>query len=159
MSTIAPGQWVRLRYRMFDSSGLALEPVPRELTYLHGGFGELLSALEEALEGRGEDESVSAYLEPGAAFGDYEPGLIQLVPRSALPAEIEPGMTFEGVPGQASDGRLYVATDVTADTVVLDANHPLAGMAVRFEIEIQEVWPASEEEVGAERERIAQAAK
>jgi len=40
MSTIAPGQWVRLRYRMFDSSGQALEPVPRELTYLHGGFGE-----------------------------------------------------------------------------------------------------------------------
>lgn len=159
MSTIAPGQWVRLRYRMFDSAGLALEPVPRELTYLHGGFGELLGALEKALEGRGEGESVSAYLEPEAAFGNYDPDLIQLVPRSALPAEIEPGMTFEGVPGQASDGRLYVATDVTADTVVIDANHPLAGMAVRFEIEVLEVWPASEEEVGAERERLAQAAR
>ncbi len=154
METIAPGRWVRLRYRMFDSTGLELEPVPRELTYLHGGFGDLLSALEAALAGHGEGESVSAYLEPEAAFGNYDPELIRLVPRAGLPAEIEAGMTFEGVPGEASDGRLYVATDLTADTVVLDANHPLSGMAVRFEIEIQEVWPASEEEIAAERDRL-----
>src|SRR5680860_165821 len=98
MDTIEPGKWVRLRYRMFDSSGLALEPVPRELTYLHGGYGELLAALEGSLEGRGEGETASVYLEPEAAFGNYDPGLIELVPRAALPKEIEPGMTFEGVP-------------------------------------------------------------
>ena len=155
METIAPDRWVRLRYRMFDSTRQPLEPGARELTYLHGGHGELLAALEGVLEGHGEGETVSAYLEPEAAFGAYDPELIRLVARAALPAEVEPGMTFEGVPGEKSDGRLYVATEVSPEAVVLDANHPLAGMAVRFEIEVLEVWPASDEEIAGERERLA----
>ena len=156
MNAVAPGQWVHLRYRIFDSTGAALEDVPREITYLHGGHGELLAALETALEGREAGESVSAYLEPDAAYGQYDAERIVLVPRAQLPETLEAGMTFEGIPGEAPDGRLYVATDITDDVVVLDANHPLAGIAVRFELEILAVRPASAEEIAAERERLGQ---
>jgi FKBP-type peptidyl-prolyl cis-trans isomerase SlyD len=62
-------------------------------------------------------------------------------------------MTFECVPGEAPDGELYTVTDLTDDTVVLDGNHPLAGMALRFDLEIEDVREATEEEIAAERER------
>jgi FKBP-type peptidyl-prolyl cis-trans isomerase SlyD len=62
-------------------------------------------------------------------------------------------MTFESVPGEAPDGELYTVTDLTDDAVVLDGNHPLAGMALRFDLEVDDVRAATFEEVAEERER------
>ncbi len=156
MNVVAPGRWIRIRYRMFDSTGAELETVPRELSYLHGGYGELLTALESALEGKTPGATVSVYLEPDSAYGHYDAERIVLVPRESMPGHLEPGMTFEGIPGEAPDGRLYVATDVTDEVVVLDANHPLAGIAVRFELEILAVRDATDAEIEAEALRLGQ---
>jgi FKBP-type peptidyl-prolyl cis-trans isomerase SlyD len=147
--------WVTVRYRLFDSQGEPIEEGEREWTYLHGGYGAVFPRIEAALAGREPGYTATLYLEPEDTFGDYVASLLRIAPRDGFPEELEPGMTFESVPGQAPDGELYTVTDLTDDTVVLDGNHPLAGMALRFDLEVEDVREASDEDVAAERERAA----
>ncbi len=152
---VSTDHWVTVHYRLFDSEGEPVEDGVRELTYLHGGYGNVFTPIEVALEGKGEGESVSLYLEPADTFGDYDADLVAMVERERLPERVEAGMTFEGIPGEASDGRLYTVTDMTDHVVVLDGNHPLAGMALRFELTVVGVRPADFDEIEQERERAA----
>lgn len=145
--------WVTVRYRLYDSQGEALEEGEREWTYLHGGYGAVFPKIEQALVGRSVGDTASLYLEPEDTFGDYDASLLKVVPRVGFPPVLEPGMTFEAVPGEAPDGELYTVTDFTEDAVVLDANHPLAGMALRFDLEIEDLREATGEEVDEERRR------
>lgn len=148
---IAADRWVRLHYRLFDSQGEPLEEGERELTYLHGGYGAVFDRVEEALEGASVGERRSVYLEPVDTFGDYDADLVQLAPRGLFPDDLSVGMSFEGVPGKVPDGRIHIVTDITEDTVVLDANHPLAGMALRFDLHVLEVREATGEEIAEEQ--------
>lgn len=151
---IGDGMWVALRYRLFDAQGQAIEPDARELEYLHGGYGAVLPALERALDGRSEGDRLTVQVEPEDAFGDYEAGLVEMVPRATLPAELEPGMTFEGLPGEPEDApgrRLWTVTDFTDEQAILDGNHPLAGLALRYELTVLAVRAATDEEIEAER--------
>jgi FKBP-type peptidyl-prolyl cis-trans isomerase SlyD len=152
--------WVTVRYRLFDSQGDAIEPSERQLTYLQGGYGAVFPRIEQALEGHGVGYRTSLVLEPEDSFGDYDAELVRLAPREDFPQELEVGMTFEGVPGEEGedDGEagMYIVTDFTDEAVVLDGNHPLAGMSLRFELQVVDVRPASEDEVEHER-ALAQA--
>ncbi len=150
---IEPKVWVTLKYRLFDSQGEPIEDHARQIGYLHGGYGAVFPRIEQALEGRRQGESVTVHLEPEDSFGDYDASRLRLAPREHFPDQLEAGMTFEGVPGEPPDGELYIVTDVAGDTVVLDANHPLAGMSLRFEIEIVALRSATPEEI--EREALA----
>ena len=114
---------------------------PAELTYVHGGYGQLFDKLEQALEGRQPGESLQVQLEPEDAFGEYDAGLIRLEQASRYGEGVAVGMEIE------EDSRLYRVTDVAAGRVVLDANHPLAGMALRFTVEILGVRAATQEEL------------
>ncbi|HLT28047.1 MAG TPA: peptidylprolyl isomerase [Zeimonas sp.] len=152
-TVVARDRWVRVRYRLYDAQGDAIETGEREWTYLHGGYGSVFPGIEQALEGACAGESRSVRLEPDDAFGEYDASLVQLAPRDRFPEALERGMSFEGVPGEGSDGRIHIVTDFTDDTVVLDANHPLAGMALRFDVQVLEVREASEEEIDDERRR------
>lgn len=146
-------RWVRVRYRLFDAQGEAIEAGEREWTYLHGGYGSVLARIEQALEGAQAGESRSVRLEPADAFGEYDASLVRLAPRERFPDALERGMSFEGIPGEDADGRIHIVTDFTDETVVLDANHPLAGMALRFELQVLEVREATGEEIDDERRR------
>lgn len=148
---IEPNVWVTVQYRLYDSQGQPVEDNERELTYLHGGYGAVFARIEEALEGRELGFRTSLYLEPEDTFGDYDAERLRLAPRELFPEKLETGMTFEGVPGEVPDGSLYTVTDFTDDTVVLDANHPLAGMALRFELEVIDLREATADEIAAER--------
>jgi FKBP-type peptidyl-prolyl cis-trans isomerase SlyD len=112
-----------------------------ELSYLHGGYGEMLEALERALEGTGPGESVVVQLEPEQAFGDYDAELLRVEPLERYGKGLSVGMQVE------EDDKVYRVTDVGGGKAVLDANHPLAGMALRFSLVILTVREASEEEV------------
>jgi len=136
---ISAGRQVRLRYRVRDAQDEPIEDGERELTYVHGEADALLPAIEQRLTGEKAGARLNLHLEPEDAFGDYDAELIHLADRSLFPEALEAGFSFEGVPGQPDDGRIYIVTDFTDDTVVLDGNHPLAGMALRFEIEVLEV--------------------
>ena len=123
-----------------DAQGAELS-APSELTYLHGGYGEMLAALERSLEGKGAGESVSVQLEPEQAFGEYDAELLRVEPLTRYGEGVAVGMQIEEAE------RTYTVTDVGGGSVVLDANHPLAGMALRFSLVILTVRAATEEEV------------
>ncbi len=150
--------WIRVRYRLFDAQGEAIEAGEREWTYLHGGYGAVFARVEQALDDAQVGDTRSVRLEPVDAFGEYDAALVQLASRDRFPAALERGMSFEGIPGDQADGRIHIVTDFTDDTVVLDANHPLAGLALRFELQVLEVRPATEEEIEEERRRAEAAA-
>ncbi|RPH65145.1 MAG: peptidylprolyl isomerase [Burkholderiales bacterium] len=150
--TVAADHWVELRYRLFDAQGEPIEPGERGITYLHGGYGAVFARIEVALEGLGVGDEVSVHLEPSDSFGDYDADLVSLAPRDLFPDELEVGMSFEGLPGEESDGLIRIVTDFTDDTVVLDANHPLAGMGLRFDLRVTGVREAAREEVERERQ-------
>jgi FKBP-type peptidyl-prolyl cis-trans isomerase SlyD len=125
---------------MHDAQGVQLQAAS-DLTYLHGGYGELFEALEYALEGKAPGESIQLQLEPDQAFGDYDAGLVHIEPAERYGAGVKVGMGVE------EDSRFYTVTDVAAGKVVLDGNHPLAGIALRFSLEIVTVRPARPEEI------------
>ncbi|HYY60881.1 MAG TPA: peptidylprolyl isomerase [Burkholderiales bacterium] len=131
---------VGVRVALADAQGAELSP-PAELSYLHGGYGEMLPALEQALEGKGAGESVGVQLEPEQAFGEYDPQLLRVEPLGRYGEGVTVGMQIE------EDSRLYTVTDIAGGSVVLDANHPLAGMALRFSVVILTVRSATREEM------------
>ena len=114
---------------------------PTETSYLHGGYGGLLDALEQALEGKAPGETVRLQLEPEDAFGDYDADLVRLEPVERYGEGLAVGMTVE------EEARTYTITDIAAGKAVLDGNHPLAGMALRFTLEILAVRNAKPEEI------------
>jgi FKBP-type peptidyl-prolyl cis-trans isomerase SlyD len=132
---------VSLKVAMYDAQGALLGPAGEPLTYLHGGYGGLFEALERVLEGRLQGESVQAQLEPEQAFGEYDAALLRVEPAERYGEGLQIGMEVE------EDASIYTVTDVADGKAVLDANHPLAGMALRFEIEITHVRPASRDEI------------
>ena len=129
-----------MRLGLADAQGVELSP-PAELTYLHGGYGEMLPALEQALVGKGAGESVQLQLEPDQAFGDYDPQLLRVEPLGRYGEGVTVGMQIE------EGSRLYTVTEIAGGSVVLDANHPLAGMALRFSVVVLSVRSATREEM------------
>jgi len=125
---------------LHDAQGVQLS-APSELTYLHGGYGHMLEALEKSLDGKGPGESILVQLEPDQAFGEYDAQLVRVEPRERYGEGIAVGMQVE------EGDTLYTVTDVAGGSVVLDANHPLAGMALRFSVVILTVRAAREEEI------------
>ena len=112
-----------------------------ELTYLHGGYGELFAALERVLEGKAAGESVRIQLEPEDAFGEYDADLLRVEPAERYGEGLVVGMEVE------EHSRFYRVTDVADGKAVLDGNHPLAGIARRFFCEILSVRTAKPEEL------------
>jgi FKBP-type peptidyl-prolyl cis-trans isomerase SlyD len=132
---------VTLKLEMYDAQGVLLGTSAEPLTYLHGGYGQLIEPLERALEGKQPGDSVRLQVEPEDAFGEYDADLLRVEPVSRYGEGIAVGMQVE------EDERLYTVTDVAEGSVVLDANHPLAGMALRFACEVLSVRSASPEEI------------
>jgi FKBP-type peptidyl-prolyl cis-trans isomerase SlyD len=123
-----------------DAQGVEVRP-ESDLIYLHGGYGELFAALERALEGKAPGESVQLQLEPEQAFGEYDAGLLRVEPAERYGRGLEVGMEVE------EDSRFYTVTDVAAGKAVLDGNHPLAGIALRFSCRVISVRTAKPEEI------------
>jgi len=159
---IENGCWVTLRYRIYDLNDESLEDRPRELRYLHGGYGSLFARIEAALTGRVAGDQLSVVLEPEDHFGDYDADLLVLVPLERLPEGVAIGMSFDALPGEPDAYEIdqaklelepvWTITDVADGVAVLDGNHPLAGLALRFEIQIIEVELASDVEIEVEQD-------
>ena len=144
---------VALTWTLTDTLGEELDVLDEPVEFLVGG-DDLLPAIEEALQGRSAGNTLDMQLEPEQAFGDFDDTLLFLEPRALFPAEIEEGMTFEGsaLPAgthpDAPRDALYTVTDIYPEHVVLDGNHPLAGIAIRLHLKVASVREATEEEVG-----------
>lgn len=145
---IDPGTVVTLTYELRDADGQQLEDEGAQLSYLHGGFGNIFPKVEKALEGKDVGDEMALTLEPDDAFGEYDAELLRVEPRERFPAELEIGMRFEGVPGDREDEALiYTVTDITPQTVVVDGNHPLAGERLWFKCSVKDVRRATPDEI------------
>lgn len=155
--TIAKDSVVSLEVEIWDVWGTLLQSSEVPVEYLHGGYDEIFPEVETALEGKTLGDKIEVRLEPEEAFGDYDEGLVRVEPRSRFPAGLEVGMQFEGLPGEddsrgddedEEDGpTIYTVTDIADDAVVLDGNHPLAGVAIKFRCRVVGVRPASAGEI------------
>lgn len=136
-------------YTLTDNDGQVLDTSEgREpLTYLHGE-GNLIPGLETALEGQNPGDSLSVSIEPAEAYGERDERLIQQVPMAAFEGveSVEPGMRFQATDEQGQ-GRVVTVTEVEGDEVTVDANHPLAGQPLNFEVSVVEVREATPEEI------------
>ncbi len=140
---------VTLDYNVTDPDGELVDAGKEPLVYLHGGYDDIFPMIEEALQGKKVGETVVVKMQPDDAFGEYDADLIQIESRKDFPKELQVGMQFEGLPegGEDDDALIYRVTEIAADRVVLDGNHPLAGMALVFTCTVTAVRPASAEEI------------
>lgn len=140
------GTVVSLLYTLTDDEGTVLDSTEgREpLEYLHG-YDNIVPGLEEALEGAEAGFRTDVVVEPDKGYGPLDPSALFAVPRDRFPddLEVEVGMT---VVGETEDGavRLTVREVREEDgVVILDGNHPLAGMALHFSVEVVDVRASS----------------
>ena len=138
---------VSLDVTLADIWGNTIEHSDEPLQYLHGGYGNIFPAAESALEGKSVKDRVEVRLEPEDAFGDYDENLLRVEPRTRFPEILEVGMRFEGDSENVEEGRFFTVTDIAEDKVVLDANHPLAGMALKISCTVVGVRPANADEI------------
>lgn len=149
---VTPQCVVALTWTLKDTLGEELDVLDEPVEFLLGGQ-DLLAKIEEALQGHEAGDRVDLHLEPEDAFGDYDEQLVFLEPRTLFPAELEEGMTFEGLPAgsnpDAPKDTLFTVTEIYPEHVVLDGNHPLAGIALRLHLKVEGVREATEEEIGS----------
>ncbi len=144
---------VTLTWTLTDAQNRPIDALDTATEFLFGG-SDLLAGIEDAIAGQGPGFETRVQLEPEQAFGDYRSELVCFEPRGIFPAEIEVGLAFEGLPpGHQSQGMpgdaIYLVTEIYPDHVVLDGNHPLAGMALRVALKVEAVRAASDEEAEA----------
>ncbi|WP_323140689.1 FKBP-type peptidyl-prolyl cis-trans isomerase [Massilia phyllosphaerae] len=145
---IAQNTVVTVNYKLSDAQNNLIEDGAQPMVYLHGGYENTLPKIEEELDGKDVGYASTIQIEPEDAFGDYDPNLLKVEERNRLPEPIEVGMQFEGVAeGGDEEPVIFTVTEVADDKVVLDGNHPLAGMALRFELSVIDVRAATEEEI------------
>ena len=146
MSTvIARNRVVTLDIELHDAQNTLLRR-DEAVSYLHGSANGLFEALEAALQGKRAGDTVQVQLEPEQAFGDYDARLLRVESRERYGDGLEVGMEIEdGFDGD--EARRYTVTDLAAGKVVLDGNHPLAGMALRFTCRVLAVRPGTEREL------------
>ena len=148
---IAKNTVVTVHYKLSDAQGNLIEESQDPMVYLHGGYENTLPKIEEALDGKEVGFNSTIQVEPDDAFGEYDPALVKVEPRNRLPIPLEVGMQFEGMADDDGDdddeALIFTVTDIADDKVVLDGNHPLAGMALRFTLNVSEVRAATEEEI------------
>lgn len=144
---IAKDTVVSVKYKLSDAQNNLIEESSQPMVYLHGGYQNTLPKIEEALDGKETGYQTVLQVEPEDAFGEYDAELVKIEPLSRLPQPIEVGMQFEGSPDdEGQDAVIFTVTEVADGKAVLDGNHPLAGIALRFDLSVIEVRAASEEE-------------
>ncbi|QOX79357.1 peptidylprolyl isomerase [Trichlorobacter lovleyi] len=147
MAGITKNTVVTLDYTVTDIDGMPVDEGQEPLSYLHGGYDDVFPQIEAALEGKSAGDSIIINLQPAEAFGEYDADLVRIESVDAFNEEVKVGMQLE----QTENGHdlLFTVTDVAEGKVVLDGNHPLAGMALVFEGTVISVRPASEREIRA----------
>ncbi|NND69000.1 MAG: peptidylprolyl isomerase [Halioglobus sp.] len=140
---------VRMHYTLTNAEGEVLDSSSGSdpLAYLHGA-GNIIPGLERELTGKVSGDKVNVVVAPADGYGEVQQELFQVVPREAFQGidTIEPGMNFQAQ-GEGGQVQSITVAKVEGDEITVDANHPLAGVQLHFDVEIVEVRDASEEEL------------
>jgi FKBP-type peptidyl-prolyl cis-trans isomerase SlyD len=142
---LGPGVWTRLRYTLFDAEGEQVEGTPTEVGAVFG-FGMLLPAVEQKIEGLAVGATKSFELDPDDAYGRRDPAAEVEFDRAEFPPDIAEGDRYEV---ERDDGTPLVlqVLGVGEEGVLVDLNHPLAGQRVRFDVVVLEARAATADEL------------
>lgn len=148
MTAIANDTVVSFNYTLTNEQGEVLDKSNGEpLAYLHGHHN-IIPGLENALVGKTVGDKLTVTVEPKDGYGEYLAEAVQEVPRANFQGvdNISAGMQFQT---QTEDGHVMLVTvkDVNDDVVIVDGNHPLAGVTLTFDVEIVEVREATADEI------------
>lgn len=140
---------VSIHYTLTDDEGRELDSSADQgaFSYLHGARN-IIPGLEQALTGKAPGDELRVTVQPRDAYGEINPELVQQVPREAFAGidDLRPGMQFRT--GDDDNQALNITvTEVGDDSVTIDANHPLAGLVLHFDVRIEDVREAEEEEL------------
>ena len=141
--TIAKDTAVTLAFRITSPQGKPLDA--GTTAYLHG-HGNLFPKAEAALEGQDVGAQVALELAAADAFGERDEALVRVIPKAEFPPGVKVGGQLQG-PGPHGQPVLYNVVKIKGPEVHLDANHPLAGQAIRFAATVKALRPASAEEL------------
>jgi len=140
---------VLIHYTLTDESGQVLDSSSGRdpLAYLHGK-GNIIPGLEKALEGKQAGDKLNVAVQPAEGYGERDERLVQDVPREAFENvdEVNPGMQFQAQ-NEQGQARIVTVTKVADDLITIDANHPLAGANLNFDVEVTEVREPTAEEL------------
>ncbi|NVK54627.1 MAG: peptidylprolyl isomerase [Alteromonadaceae bacterium] len=144
---ISPNSVVTLHYTVSTEDGTELdsstggEPLSALL-----GSRFLISGLEDALQGKSSGEKFEVTIEPEKAYGERLDHLVQAVPATMFDGmDVEPGMQFRATTDAGEQSVIVV--EKTDDEVIIDGNHPLAGIALTFSVEVLDVREPTQEEL------------
>ncbi len=139
---------VTINYTLTDNDGTVIDQSQDStFSYLHGSQN-IIPGLEDARSGKRADDKLQVTITPENAYGERDDSQVQAVPREMFPTDVEiaVGMTFHA---EAPNGEpiTVMVSEVAADTVTVDGNHPLAGQTLNFDVEVVDVRDAAPEEL------------
>jgi len=141
---------VTLDYTVFDTENNLLDSGAQPLIYLHGGYGDVFEKIEKALEGKSIGESIHIQLSPKDAFGEYKQEFVLIEDRNQFEDDLEVSQNVEMVFSEGEDEEIvltYSVVEILEDKVILDANHPLAGVTIIFDGTVIGVREATSDEI------------
>lgn len=146
--SIQKGQVVSFHYTLRDPEGVVVDSSEgaNPLTYLHGQ-GHIIAGLESKIEGRNAGDKFDAVIDPKDAYGEPNPHLIQIVPKSGFEGDDELQVGIQVEVETEKGPRIALVSKIEGNEVTLDMNHPLAGLQLFFQIEITDVRPATSDEL------------
>ena len=145
---ISKNSVVTLNYTLKNDQGDTLdESQDGSFLYMHGSGG-IIPGLEGQLEGKSAGDTFSAHIEPAEGYGERDDSMVQVVPRDMFDKDhpIQEGIQFHAESPEG-DMLTVTVTKVDGDDITVDGNHPLAGIALNFDIKIVDIREASEEEI------------
>lgn len=146
-TVVAKNKVVSLSYVLRNQHGDIFEIRDLPVSYVHGSGADLFPKIEQALEGRAVGDRVAVQLTPADAFGEHDPKLTFTDDIENAPPELRRiGAEFEAQNARGESIMLTV-TRIEGDRITVDANHPLAGQTISFEVTVQDIRDATPEEI------------
>jgi len=144
---VADNMAVSIHYTLTNDDGEVLDTSigDEALVYLHGG-GNIISGLEKALHGKVAGDKFNVRIAPEDAYGELMEEMVQVISRDMFEGidNIEVGMQFHA--DVSSGSGVVTVVNIEDDDITIDGNHPLAGLALTFDVEVTDVRAATEEE-------------
>ena len=145
---IANNTAVSILYTLTNDAGEDIDSTSdgQPMVYLHGN-GNIIAGLEKALHGKNVGEKLTVSIQPSDAYGEFDEGMIQVVSRQMFDGidNVEVGMQFHAAVNSGSG--IITVIKVDGDDITIDGNHPMAGQALNFDVEIVGVRLATKDEL------------
>jgi FKBP-type peptidyl-prolyl cis-trans isomerase SlyD len=137
---------VTMHHTVVNAQGQVLDKAQEPTSYLHGGYGNTLPKIEEALQGQEAGFAITLKLAAADAFGERDESLVQTIAKTDFPPGVKVGGQLRG---RSADGQeqVFNVVKIKGDKVLLDANHPFAGLNLTLTLKVLEVRAASADEV------------